>query len=98
MLASETLALSEEIDNAFSISMLSGKLLNNGHRKRKCFGDNSDLVEVIKSTKLVVDKRLRIEIASIKEMFDKGEICLVIWLKSNDQIVYLKEKPQLTTS
>ena len=60
------------------------KLLNKGHRKIKCFVDNKDLVKAIKSTKLVVDKRLRIEIASIKEMFDKGEICLVIWLKSND--------------
>ena len=29
MLASETLALSEGIDNAFNISMLLGKLLNN---------------------------------------------------------------------
>ena len=55
MLASETLALSEGIDNAFSISMLLGELLNNDHQETipiKCFIDNSDLVKVIKSTKL----------------------------------------------
>ena len=65
MLARETLALSEEMDNAFSISMLLGELLNNHHQKTiplKCFVDHSDLVEAIKSTKLVA------EIASIKEI------------------------------
>ena len=89
MLASETLALSKWIDNAFSISKLFGELLNNDHQKTnpiKCFIDNSDLIEVIKSTKLVADKRLRIEIASIKEMLDKGEICSITWLKCNEQI------------
>ena len=64
MLASETLALSEGIDS---------KLLNNDHQKTisiKCFIDNSDLVKAIKSTKLVAGKRLRVEIASIKEILD----------------------------
>ena len=43
MLASETRALSEGIDNAFGISMLLGKLLNNDYQKTipiKCFVDN----------------------------------------------------------
>ena len=88
MLASETLALLEGMDNAFSISMLLGELLRNNQKTIpiKCFVDNSDLVEAIKSTKLVADKRLRIEIVSIKEMLDEGEICSITWLKSNDQI------------
>ena len=53
MLASETLALSEGVDHIFNISVLLGELLNNDHQKTipmKCFVDNSDLVEVIKST------------------------------------------------
>ena len=57
-LASETLTLSEGIDNAFSISMLLGELLNNDHQKiipTKYFVDNRDLVEVFKSTKVVAD-------------------------------------------
>ena len=90
MLASETLALSGGIDNACSISILLVELLNNDHQKTipiKCFVDNNDLVKVIKSTKLVADKRLRTEIASIKEMLDKGEICSITWLKSNNQTV-----------
>ena len=89
ILASETQALSEGIDNALSISMLLNELLNNDHQKTipiKCFVDNSDLVETIKSNKLVADKSLRIETASIKEMLGKGEICSITWLKSNDQI------------
>ena len=64
----------------------------------KCFVDNSDLIEKIKSTKLVAEKRLRIEIASIKKMLDKGEICSLTCQKFNDQIaVLLKEVPHLTT-
>ena len=89
MLASKTLALSEKIDNAFTISMLLGELLNNDHQKTipiTFFVDNSDLVKAIKSIKLVADKRLRIEITNIKELLDKGKICLITWLKSNDQI------------
>ena len=89
MLASETLALLEGMENAFSISMLFGKSLNNDHQKTipiKCLVDNSDLVEAIKSTKLVADKRLGIEIVSIKEMLDKGEICSITWPKSNNHI------------
>ena len=101
MLASETLALSEEIGNAFSMSMFLDESLNNDPQKTipiKCFVDNSDLVETIKSTKVVAGKRLRIEIASIKEMLDKGEICSITWLKSDDQIaVSLKEVSHLTT-
>ena len=61
MSASERLALSEGTDNAFRISMLLSELLNNDHQMTipiKCFVDNSDLVEPIKSTKLVADKRL----------------------------------------
>ena len=72
--------------------MLFGKSLNNDLRKTipiKCLVDNSDLVEAIKSTKLVVDKRLGIEIVSIKEMLDKGEIYSITWLKSNNHIAKL---------
>ena len=64
VLASETLVLSEGVDNAFCISMLLGELLINDHQK----------TIPIKLTKFVADKRLRIEIASIKEMLDWGEI------------------------
>ena len=66
--------------------MLWDELLNNDRQKTipiKCFVDNS---EAIKSTKLVADKRLRIEIASIKEMTDKGEMCTITWLCHNDHI------------
>ena len=76
-------------------------LLGDNHQKTaplKCFVDNNDLVEAIKLSKLMADKTLRIELASIKEMLDKGEICSVTWLKSNDQIaVKQKEVPHLTT-
>ena len=60
--------------------------------QKKCFVGNSHLVEVIKSIKLVADKRLKIEIANIKEMLNKEEICSVTWLMSNDQIAKCQTK------
>ena len=40
----------------------------------KCFVDNKSLVQAVHSTKAVDDKRLRIEIAYIKELLEKGEV------------------------
>ena len=88
-LASETLALSEGIDHAYSIAMLFGEMLNNDCNKTipiRCYVDNGDLVESVKSSKSVQDKRLRIEVASIKQMLERKEITSVQWVGTKDQI------------
>ena len=88
-LASETLALSDGVDSAFSIAMLFGEMLYNDSSKTipiTCYVDNADLVEALKSQKSVTDKRLRIEIASMKQMLDRKELKAVQWVGSKDQI------------
>ena len=51
-----------------------------------CYIDNRSLFENIHSTKAVSEKRLRIDIASIKQMVDSGEISLVKWIPAGYQI------------
>ena len=41
--------------------------------------DNKNLHSIIYSTKLIREKRLRIDIATIKEMLSQGEINKVTW-------------------
>ena len=41
--------------------------------------DNKDLHSIIYSKKLISEKRLRIDIATIKEMLSPGEINKVTW-------------------
>ena len=48
--------------------------------------DNKDLVESIYSTKMVKDKRLRIELASIKEVIGNNLIEAIIWIESGLQL------------
>ena len=51
----------------------------------QCMTDNASLVESIKSTKLVPDKRLRVDIARLKEMISNNEVSLH-WVKGQDQL------------
>ena len=39
-----------------------------------CISDNKSLVTAVKSTKLIEDKRLFIDICALREMVQKGEI------------------------
>ena len=43
------------------------------------FVDNRDVVDAVYSTKLVDDKRLRIDISSLKEFISNGEIDVIRW-------------------
>ena len=51
-----------------------------------CYTGNHSLFENIHSTKAMSEKRLRIDIASIKQMVDRGEISSVKWIPIGYQI------------
>ena len=51
-----------------------------------CYTDNSSLYDAVHSSTQVQDKRLRIEIAILREMLNKGEITRVAWVESQNQI------------
>ena len=89
-LAAETLSLVDALDTAVYLGHLLSEVLFNGSKKNvvpiDCYIDNKSLHDNIYSTKLVAEKRLRIDIASIKQMMQKGEISQVIWVDTSCQI------------
>ena len=86
-IASETLSMVDCLDMA----MYLGCLLTELFTCDKCFPldcyiDNHSLFDNIYSAKAVSKKRLRIDIASIKQMVDRGDISSVKWIPAGYQI------------
>ena len=48
--------------------------------------DNKSLFDSIHSMKLTNDKRLRVDLATIKEMMEKKELCKVQWIPTSHQL------------
>ena len=74
-LAAETLALVEAVDIAFYLGCVLSEILYNGSKKLEipiqCYVDNKSLWENTHSTKNVTEKRLQIDLGSVKEMLAK---------------------------
>lgn len=51
-----------------------------------CFVDNKSLCENLYSTKSVEEKRLRLDIASIRELLAEKLIRSVVWIPTSQQI------------
>ena len=85
-LASEALALNDVADAGFLI----GAMLQEVFRLPSlppvlCKTDNASLVETLHTDNLVQDKRLRIDIARLREMRRRGEIDIQ-WVKGSEQL------------
>ena len=64
-----------------------------------CIIDNYSLFEAIHSTKeIVTEKRLRIDIGVIREMFKKSEISSVKWVEKKYQLADCLTKKGASTS
>ena len=50
------------------------------------YTDNKSIIEALHSTKLVDDKRLRIDIAAMKETLDNKEVKNILWCKGANQL------------
>ena len=48
--------------------------------------DNKSVTQALFSTKLVDDKRLQLDIASIKESMDRNEIRSINWIQGDSQL------------
>ena len=83
-LASETLALSEAADSGFLIaSMIQEMFSLSSFPKVECYTDNASLTETLRTSKIVSDKRLRVDIARLREMVAEGEI-IVKWVEGKE--------------
>jgi hypothetical protein len=89
-LAGETLAMSDGIDSGLFLATLFAELTS-GQSKPDllpiiCVTDNQSLHDAVKSTKFVADKRLRLEISSIKEMIQHRQIKALQWIDAKSQL------------
>ena len=66
---------------------LSEILLKNARKFAiECYVDNYSLWENVHSTKSVTEKRLKIDLACIKEILEKRELSSVKWVDSSNQL------------
>lgn len=87
-LAAEALALVEGLDACYFVRSILQEMIQVKEENGipiKCYTDNKSLSENIHSTKLISEKRLRLDLASIKESVNIGDI-EVIWVRTSKQI------------
>lgn len=89
-LAAETLSLADGIDSCVFLATLYAEITRGVPSPDVlpivCFVDNRSLVEAIKSTKFVEDKRLRLEISAVKELISTRQVRQVYWTQSAYQL------------
>lgn len=90
-LAAETLALVEAIDMGCFVQYLLSEILNGGSTLKpnisiECYVDNHSLWDNIHSTKNVSEKRLRIDLAGIKQMLERKEVSAIRWVDASHQL------------
>ena len=84
-LTAETLAAAEAVDTACIIRVMLEDII--GHRLSpiRVFVDNKSLSDAVKTTNVLADKRLMIEMAALREMVETKEI-IVTWIPTEDQL------------
>ncbi len=85
-LAAEMLSLSDALDHAIYLRQVISELTSTDDLPIDALVDNKSVVEAIYSTKSVEDKRLRINVGSIKELIERKTINKVQWIPG-DQMV-----------
>ena len=87
-LAAECMALQDSTDAAILISSLFSEMLYSCNKSIQNISktDSKGLHTALYSTKAVQDKRLRVDIASLREMLERQELDQVCWIQSSDQL------------
>ena len=80
------MALLEGAEAAVYVAAILHQLLGTPPMKICCMTDNKSLYEALNSSKKVDDRRLRIDIAVLVDMLDKGEIKKVKWISASQQL------------
>ena len=84
-LSAETLALLECAETAVYIAGI-WKYVTRVEIGVHCFIDNKSLYDVLQSAKMVDDRRLRIDLAVIRDMTEKREITSISWVDTSLQL------------
>ena len=73
-LSAETQAAVEALDAAYMLKRFISELLGIDPDV-ELFTDNKSMIDAINTTNLMVDKRLRVDIAALREMNENNEVC-----------------------
>ena len=86
-MAAETIAMVDAVDNAIYLSELLSEIIYNRTKKIPvhAFTDNKSLFQSAQSTTAIQDRRLRIEMAIMRECVEKEDITLS-WIESENQL------------
>ena len=88
-LSAEALALVDGLDTTYLINSMVSELLNNDmqlkHLPVETFVDSKSLVDNIRSSKLLSEKRLRVDLASVRQSVERGEVS-VTWILRSEQL------------
>ena len=85
-LAAETLALIDGAETAVYIGKLIHELSDEANIPIICYTDNKSLVDVLDSTKNVDDRRLRIDVALLRDMLQRKDISSIRWVSTANQL------------
>ena len=84
-LAAEALAMQEGVDHSFVIAAFM-KELTGKQMKVIVVTDNESIEKNLKTTNVLTEKRLNMDMMIIREMLDKGEINEIRWVPTDKQL------------
>lgn len=85
-LSAETLALLDCAEAAVYLVRILDDISDCGSLRVKCYVDNKSLVDALQSYRGVEDRRLRIDIAVLRDMLERREIGEVDWVDASKQL------------
>ena len=97
-LAAEALALLDAAQAGVMFSHMMSELLMTPRPLVKCCVDNRSLVDALYSTKAVEDKHLRIDVAVLRDMINRGDLSEVSWVQSSRQLANALTKAGASTT
>ena len=83
-LCAETLAAVEALDGAYLLSAIGTEILGRD-LDINLYTDNKSLFDAINTTNVMLDKRMRVDIASLREMSENNEVSF-FWIESKYQL------------
>ena len=96
----ETLSMVDSLDEAIYLGTMLSEIYFKAEKNNipiVCFTDNKSLYDSIHSTKLISEKRLRIDIASIQEMLSDGSVQAINWISTDLQYADCLTKREVCT-
>jgi ribonuclease HI len=86
-LCAETLAAVDALDTAYLLSRLIAEILSCGDKPVDIdmYTDSKSMYDAIHTSNMMLDKRLRVDIAALREMNDNNEV-FFHWVESKDQL------------